>query len=56
MASANIIERNGYKIKSVYQGVMTYVVYKDGQEVYCCWSMTQLQEFLGFDPFSHDEY
>lgn len=29
---------NGYEVSSFYQGIMVYVVYKDGKEIGTCWS------------------
>jgi len=46
-------EIRGYVVRWFYQGMTTYVVEKDGEEVYVGFSPAEIEERFGIHP---DEY
>ena len=41
---------NGYVISIFYAGLTTYVIEKDGNELYYGWSVDDIIERFGFNP------
>lgn len=43
-------EINGYTVRTFYAGMTGYVIEKDGQEVYCGYSVDEIIDRFGFNP------
>jgi hypothetical protein len=47
--------KRGYTIHCWYAGMVCYSAWKDGKEIYCGCSKTELIEAIGFDPDKEEE-
>ena len=40
---------NGYEVKEIYAGIMTYVIYKNSKEIGTCWSIADVAKLTQTD-------